>query len=139
MLPESSRAIGLLRRTAYGRLSVSMRALPFVIVARHVVLDDDALLVLLHGGHGYHRACDGTVVAYGTDNAGSGAAELWSVQLVGTARLTEPGDEQRERFGPLPRTADGAPFTPAFLRMDPQFTTVHSLGGVPAPPSGHPA
>ncbi|WKX71441.1 pyridoxamine 5'-phosphate oxidase family protein [Streptomyces sp. XD-27] len=64
------RALDLLRRTRYGRISVSIGALPFVTVARHTVSGADVLL-RLHRGHGYHRACDGNVVAYGVDTAGS--------------------------------------------------------------------
>lgn len=132
---ELSRAIRLLGGTGYGRLSATVRALPFVTLARHIVAGD-SVLMLLHGGHGYHRACDGSVVAYGADNIGSGTEDVWSVQLVGTAHCVEPGDRERERLGPLPRSADGAPFAPAYLRMHPRLTTVHSLHGVPVPGSG---
>ncbi|WEV26475.1 pyridoxamine 5'-phosphate oxidase family protein [Streptomyces sp. 71268] len=142
------RAIALLSKARYGRVSVSMRALPFVTVARHIVVDGHALL-RLHRGFGYHSACDGSVVAYGADNAdsahaeatadgsGSGAVDVWSVQFVGTARLFTPSEAELALFGEAPSTADGAPYDPVYLRVEPQFVTVHQLSGVPARRSAH--
>lgn len=75
MSSEELQAIELLGRVRYGRLATSMRALPFLSVARHVVIDGRVVL-RMHSGFGYHNACDGTVVAYGADNfdaAGAGA------------------------------------------------------------------
>lgn len=67
MSSEELQAIELLGRVRYGRLATSMRALPFLSVARHVVIDGHVVL-RMHSGFGYHNACDGTVVAYGADN-----------------------------------------------------------------------
>ncbi|MFE7119270.1 pyridoxamine 5'-phosphate oxidase family protein [Streptomyces sp. NPDC057654] len=125
------RAIDLLGRTPYGRVSVSMRALPFVTVARHIVVGGHVML-RLHGGFGYAQACDGSVVAYGADNIGDGDAQVWTVQFVGTAKIFTPGTRELELFGGAPRTADGAPFDPTYLCVEPQFITVHHLGDVPA-------
>lgn len=141
---DDARAIQLLSKARYGRVSVSMRALPFVTVARHIVVDGHALL-RLHRGYGYHRACDGSVVAYGADNlddlgdADPGTAEhdVWSVQFVGTARLCTPSEAELALFGEAPRTADGVPYDPVYLRVEPQFVTVHQLSGVPARRSAH--
>lgn len=75
MSSEELQAIERLARVRYGRLATSMRALPFLSVARHVVIDGHVVL-RMHSGFGYHTACDGTVVAYGADNfdtAGPGA------------------------------------------------------------------
>ncbi|UGY92656.1 pyridoxamine 5'-phosphate oxidase family protein [Streptomyces gobiensis] len=127
---EEARAIELLARTPYGRVGASRQALPFVTIARHVVLDG-AVLIRLHRGFGYHRACDGSVVAYEADNVGHGGDDVWSVQFVGTARLITPNAAQLARFGPLSSTADGAPFDPAYLRIDPQFIQLHHLTNVP--------
>ncbi|MFD3976769.1 pyridoxamine 5'-phosphate oxidase family protein [Streptomyces cyaneofuscatus] len=128
-------AMELLRRVPYGRLATSMRALPFLAVARHVVCDG-RILLRMHSGFGYHEACDGSVVAYGADNynAASTDAEedegerLWSVQFTGPAEIVHPCPEQEELFGAAPVRANGEPFAPAYLRVDPHFVTEHSLG-----------
>ena len=96
---EAARAIDLLGRVPYGRVATSMRALPFVAPARHVVTGGRVLL-RLHAGLGYHHACLGSVVAYGADNLNSGAEHLWSVQFTGTAEPFEPTAEELALFGP---------------------------------------
>ncbi|MGW4163367.1 pyridoxamine 5'-phosphate oxidase family protein [Streptomyces sp. NPDC004788] len=126
MPTDELRAIELLTRVPYGRVATSMRAMPFVAPARHVV-DGGGVLIRLHRGLGYHRACHGSVVVYEADNLNSGAAELWSVQFTGTAEIVEPTAEQLAAFGPAPRAVDGDPFDPVFLRVEPRFVTVHSL------------
>ncbi|WP_078908764.1 pyridoxamine 5'-phosphate oxidase family protein [Streptomyces vietnamensis] len=123
---DEVRAIELLGRVAYGRVATSMRAMPFVAPARHVVAGGRVLL-RMHRGLGYHRACNGSVVAYGADNCDSGAERIWSVQFTGTAEIVEPTEEERAAFGPEPVRVDGEPFTPVFLRIEPQFVTVHEL------------
>lgn len=126
MSTEEIRAIELLSRVSYGRVATSMRAMPFVAPARHIVCDGD-VLIRLHRGLGYHRACNGSVVAYGADNFGSDAAHVWSVQFTGTARIIDPTQSQLAAFGPEPHSVDGEPFDPVFMRIEPQFVTVHSL------------
>ncbi|MFI1104270.1 pyridoxamine 5'-phosphate oxidase family protein [Streptomyces melanogenes] len=126
MSSEERRAIALLRRVPYGRIATSMRALPFVAPARHLVLDDRVVL-RVHAGPGYHHACLGSVVAYGADNLGAADEDLWSVQFTGTAEPFHPTPDELERFGPAPHHVDGEPFEPAYLRIEPQFVTVHSL------------
>ncbi|MCT9092678.1 pyridoxamine 5'-phosphate oxidase family protein [Streptomyces sp. ASQP_92] len=123
---EEARAIELLGRVPYGRVATSMRALPFVAPARHVVVDHSVLL-RLHAGLGYHHACLGSVVAYGADNLSTGERQVWSVQFTGTAEPFEPTPEQRGLFGADPREVDGEPFDPVYMRIEPQFATVHSL------------
>jgi nitroimidazol reductase NimA-like FMN-containing flavoprotein (pyridoxamine 5'-phosphate oxidase superfamily) len=127
MSTEEIRAVELLNRVAYGRVATSMRAMPFVAPARHLVDDGGGVLLRMHRGLGYHRACAGSVVAYGADNFGSGAENLWSVQFTGTAEVVEPTEEQLAAFGPAPRVVDGEPFDPIYLRIEPQFVTVHRL------------
>ncbi|WMX46143.1 pyridoxamine 5'-phosphate oxidase family protein [Streptomyces roseicoloratus] len=126
MSSEEKHAIELLNRVSYGRLATSMRAMPFVAPARHIVADG-AVLVRLHRGLGYHRACNGSVVAYGADNLTSGAENLWSVQFTGTAAIVEPTEEQLAAFGRAPRSVDGEAYEPVYLRIEPQFVTVHLL------------
>lgn len=127
---EELHAIDLLGKVPYGRLATSMRALPILTVARHIVVDGHVVL-RMHRGLGYHDACDGTVVAYGADNfnaaTSAGSDDLWSVQFTGPARIVEPTRAQRERLGPAPVEVDGEPFAPAYLRLDPHFVTVHTL------------
>ncbi|MFI8963336.1 pyridoxamine 5'-phosphate oxidase family protein [Streptomyces sp. NPDC053493] len=132
---EEIRAVELLHRVPYGRVATSMRAMPFVAPARHVVAGG-RVLIRLHRGLGYHRACDGSVVAYGADNLASGADLLWSVQVTGTAEIVEPTEEQLAAFGPAPRSVDGAPFEPVHLRIEPQFATLHTFGHASERPAG---
>ncbi|MER7947450.1 pyridoxamine 5'-phosphate oxidase family protein [Streptomyces sp. NPDC096079] len=139
---DEIRAIELLGRVSYGRVATSMRAMPFVAPARHVV-SDGRVLLRMHRGLGYHRACNGSVVAYGADNFDSGATRIWSVQFTGTAEIVEPTAAERAAFGPEPVQVDGEPFTPVFMRIEPQFVTVHELDypaeDRPGTPAGSPA
>ncbi|MEU4209770.1 pyridoxamine 5'-phosphate oxidase family protein [Streptomyces sp. NPDC026206] len=147
---DEFRALELLGGTPYGRVSVSMRALPFVTVARHIVADGPPgspgsparVLLRLHGGFGYAQACDGSVVAYGADNLAGrreGDESVWTVQFVGTARIFEPGPAELALFGRPPHSADDAPFIPEYLCIEPQFITLHHLEGVPARQAVHSA
>ncbi|MET9109109.1 pyridoxamine 5'-phosphate oxidase family protein [Streptomyces zhihengii] len=126
MSTDERRAIELLTRVCYGRLATSMRAMPFVAPARHIVAGGTVLL-RMHGGFDYHHACNGSVVAYGADNLNTGAAALWSVQFTGTARIVEPTEEQVREFGARPHRIDGQDFRPVYLRIDPHFVTVHTM------------
>lgn len=130
MPSEELHAIDLLGRVPYGRLATSMRALPILAVARHIVVDGRVVL-RMHSGLGYHEACNGTVVAYGADNFNAAPSgddgELWSVQFTGPAKIVHPTPEQRERFGAVPVQVNGEPFAPAYLGVDPHFVSVHTL------------
>ncbi|WP_042801214.1 pyridoxamine 5'-phosphate oxidase family protein [Streptomyces sp. C] len=128
MSPEELHAIELLRRVPYGRVATSMRALPFLAVARHIVVDGRVVL-RMHAGFGYHQACAGSVVAYGADNFNSREAALWTVQFTGTAELVEPATAELELFGPGPHFVDGEVFDPVYMRIEPQLVTVHTLPG----------
>ncbi|MEI5098839.1 pyridoxamine 5'-phosphate oxidase family protein [Streptomyces sp. PmtG] len=121
-------AFALLRRTDYGRVATSMRALPFLAAARHLVTDGHILL-RMHRGFGYHRACVGSVVAYGADNLTAERAweGRWTVQLVGVCEAVEPTPEEIDRLGPPPRLVDGEPYDAVYLRIQPQTATVHTL------------
>ncbi|WP_406085551.1 pyridoxamine 5'-phosphate oxidase family protein [Streptomyces virginiae] len=130
MSPEELHAVELLRRVPYGRVATSMRALPFLALARHIVVDGGVVL-RMHSGFGYHQACNGSVVAYGADNSHSPEVELWSVQFTGTAQVIEPTNAELELFGPVPHFIDGQVFDPVYMRIEPQFVTVHSLARNP--------
>ncbi|MFC8227476.1 pyridoxamine 5'-phosphate oxidase family protein [Streptomyces sp. NPDC057287] len=127
---EKLRAIELLGSVRYGRLAMSMRALPFLAVARHLVVEGGVIL-RMHRGLGFHESCDGSVVAYGADNFNSpapvGGEDLWSVQFTGPAELVHPAPEQRERFGTGPSAVNGEHFDPVYLRLDPRLSHMHTL------------
>ncbi|MFE0121610.1 pyridoxamine 5'-phosphate oxidase family protein [[Kitasatospora] papulosa] len=132
------RAIELLGSVRYGRLAISMRALPFLAVARHLVIEDRVVL-RMHRGLGFHESCDGSVVAYGADNfntpAPGGTEDLWSVQFTGPVEIMDPGPGQRERFGTGPAEVNGEHFDPVYLRLDPRLAHMHTLA-FDASPSG---
>ncbi|GAA0468820.1 pyridoxamine 5'-phosphate oxidase family protein [Streptomyces olivaceiscleroticus] len=131
-MPDEFRALELLGRTPYGRVSASLRALPFTTIARHVVTEEGRLLLRLHRGYGYHRALDGSVVSYQADNVTAGEPETWAVQFTGTAGVVCPGPADHDAFGRTPALADGEPFDPVFLHIEPVFAKVHTLTDVPA-------
>ncbi|MFF1393066.1 pyridoxamine 5'-phosphate oxidase family protein [Streptomyces sp. NPDC058287] len=124
------RAVELIAGVSHGRVATSMRALPFLAPARHIVADGRVVL-RLHQGYGYHRACAGSVVAYGADNLNDRdpADGHWSVQFVGTCEAVAPAPGELDLFGPAPYLVDGESFDPVYLRIEPQFVTVHELTG----------
>ncbi|MFF7447530.1 MULTISPECIES: pyridoxamine 5'-phosphate oxidase family protein [unclassified Streptomyces] len=130
MASDDQLALDLLARTDYGRVATSMRALPFLAFARHLV-DGGRVLLRLPRSCGYHQACAGSVVAYGADNLSSArpGEGLWSVQVVGACAAYEPTAGELRRFGPTPEVVDGEPYEPVYLRVEPQFGTVHSTDG----------
>ncbi|MEV6163557.1 pyridoxamine 5'-phosphate oxidase family protein [Streptomyces sp. NPDC052052] len=142
MPPEEVPAIELIGRVRYGRLATSMRALPILAVARHLVIDGRVVL-RMHAGLGYHEACDGAVVAYGADNLDAAAAGDddygWSVQFTGPAEIFRPTPEQQELFGPAPVQVNGEPFAPAHLAIAPHFASVHTLSFHASQPFNHAA
>ncbi|MFG2175232.1 pyridoxamine 5'-phosphate oxidase family protein [Streptomyces niveus] len=138
MSTDDLRAIDLLGRVRYGRVATSMRAMPFVAPARHIVKDENVIL-RLHRGMGYHRACSGSVVAYGADNFHTGEPDLWSVQFTGTASMIRPTTDELALFGPGPHHVDGEPFEPVYMSLTPQFVTVHVLEYSTGQPAEQPA
>lgn len=129
-LQDERLAFELLGRTEYGRVATSMRALPFLAAARHVVVDG-RILLRMHKGYGYHEACLGSVVAYGADNLSAETARTgqWTVQFVGLCEAVEPTTEELELFGPGPHYVDGELYDPVYMRIEPQLATVHTLQG----------
>ncbi|MEV0090327.1 pyridoxamine 5'-phosphate oxidase family protein [Streptomyces sp. NPDC050738] len=127
MSTEELRALSLLRRVTYGRVATSMRALPFLAIARHIVTADGEVVLRMHAGLGHHVACVGSVVTYAADNLGLGEPGLWSVQFTGTAEATVPTDEELALFEPAPVEVNGEPFDPVHLRIVPQFVNIDEL------------
>ncbi|MER6995446.1 pyridoxamine 5'-phosphate oxidase family protein [Streptomyces sp. NPDC000410] len=136
MPSDELHGLSLLTQVPHGSLAISLRAMPFVAPASHVVAGDGSVLLRVPAGLGCHEACGGSVVAYGAaaygtdgsdgaDGPGSGAHPLWSVQFTGTAELVEPGEAERKSFG---GGADVHAADAAYLRIRPRFVTVHSLG-----------
>ncbi|MFF1839783.1 pyridoxamine 5'-phosphate oxidase family protein [Streptomyces sp. NPDC058231] len=143
MSSEEQQAIELLGTVPYGRLATTRRALPFLAVARHTVIDG-RIVLRMHGASGNHESCDGAVVAYGADNLnpaarGAGGGALWSVHFTGPAEIVRPTAEERERFGAAPSEINGEPFAPVYLRLDPHFVTLHTLGFDASQPFRHTA
>ncbi|MVO88973.1 pyridoxamine 5'-phosphate oxidase family protein [Streptomyces sp. p1417] len=133
MPTEEQLAFALLRRTDYGRVATSMRALPFLAVARHVVVDG-RILLRMHGGLGYHQACVGSVVAYGADNMSTGTARegQWTVQFLGMCEPADPTPADLDLFAPAPDYVDGEDYAPVYLRITPQTARVHTLTSLSA-------
>ncbi|MFE2041502.1 pyridoxamine 5'-phosphate oxidase family protein [Streptomyces sp. NPDC059477] len=126
---DMSLATDLLGRIDYGRVAASMRALPFLVPARHIV-SRGRVLLRMHGRHGYPQACVGQVVAYGADSVDPvrplSPGGQWSVQVVGACEAADPSAAELDRLGPAPRAVDGRPYEPVYLSVTPQFATVHS-------------
>jgi hypothetical protein len=129
--PEREAALALLAAVPYGRLALTREALPHLAVARHILGDDGHLILRTHRGWDIHRAADGAVVAYVADNIFRGGPDAWAVQFTGTARTFTPTAEQRTRFGRPPAIADGVPFEPVYLRMEPRYCTSYRVSGLP--------
>ncbi|WP_328377894.1 pyridoxamine 5'-phosphate oxidase family protein [Streptomyces sp. NBC_00440] len=123
---EEQRAIALLSGVPYGRVAASMRALPFLAIARHIV-SDGCVILRMHAGHGHHEACAGSVVAYAADNLASGDEHFWSVQFTGTAELTVPAPEEVAQFETAPAQVNGEPYEAVYLRIRPQFATLDRM------------
>lgn len=124
---QELRALELLTLVSYGRVSTTMRAMPFVAPAAPRRGGRGRAAADARRLHGYHRACAGGVVAFGADNFNVEGSDLWSVQLTGTAQIIEPTPGELELFGPVPSLIDGEPYEPAYMRLTPQFFSVHTL------------
>ena len=140
MPTDEQRAVELLGRVRLrpGGDQHARAALPRL--ARHIVVDGRVLL-RMHRGHGYHRACAGSVVAYGADNLGSPRAgeRHWSVQVVGACEAVEPTAAELDALrAAAPRRVDGEPFEPVYLRVDAASScTVHSTADALEAHSAH--
>lgn len=117
---QEQRAIELIGSVDHGRVATSMRALPFLASARHIVADGRVVL-RMHKGYGYHRACAGSVVAYGADNLNNGdpADGQWSVQFVGTCVAVEPTPANSASSAPRPASPTGSRSPPSICGSSP--------------------
>lgn len=105
-LPE---ALRLLPRAAHGRAAVTRRALPYVLLAQHLV-DGDEVLLRIPGGQIEPRMLDGTVLAYHAHPCAEWTDDAPGVQLVGTVTTVRPTPRERAAF---PRRGPGAAARPA--------------------------
>lgn len=83
--PESLRLLG---QVPIGRIVYTVRALPAIVPASHLV-DDGAVVVRTHIG----AECAGSVVAYQADQIDAHALTGWSVTVTGVARRVLDPDE----------------------------------------------
>lgn len=87
----------LLRRTSFGRVVFTMRAMPAIRPVNHLV-EGRAIVIRSHLGSAItgHVSGDGAVVCYEADDIDPVRHTGWSVIATGTARLvTEPESVRR--------------------------------------------
>ncbi|GGS37137.1 pyridoxamine 5'-phosphate oxidase family protein [Streptomyces griseoviridis] len=115
---DASRAVGLLGRTAYGRAATTLRALPLLASARHIVSDGRVLPRVPRNG-GYHRVRAGgagrpsRLRLRQRRSRRTGRGPVGRVRVVGRREPYEPAPAEPGRSGPAPGRADGAPFGPS--------------------------
>jgi hypothetical protein len=124
-LPE---ALRLLPRARHGRAAVTRRALPYVLLAQHLVDGRDVLL-RIPAGQIESRTLDGSVLAYHAHTTADWTEHAPGVQLVGTVTTVRPTPEQRAAF---PRAAEdggaaGSGADPAgtlYARLEPMLAAI---------------
>ena len=111
----------LLRRSAVGRVAVTVAALPAIFPVNYAVLDDN--VVFLTGeGTKLRAALVGAVVAFEVDHIDPAHTGGWSVLAVGVAeKITDP-DERRcaEGLGLRPFAAGDRSH---FVKIRPEFVS----------------
>ena len=135
MSSEELHAVELLGRVPYGPPAASLRGMPFLALARHIVTAGRVPL----RPHANLRPPAGMLRQRGGVRRGQPrlrAAELRSVHNTGTAETVRPTDEELECLGPCPRI-DDQEFRPAYLRIEPRFVTVHTMDQSGEQPERH--
>lgn len=143
---QLAEALRLLPNATHGRAAVTRRALPFVLVAQHLVIRGSVLL-RIPSGQIESRVLDGTVLAYHAHPEGEWSEHAPGVQLVGPVSTVRPTDAERAAFDrsgarpaelapgavPTPRSEDAAtaadqppedPPGTLYARLDPMLATV---------------
>ncbi|WP_103528590.1 hypothetical protein [Streptomyces sp. SM12] len=140
---QLAEALRLLPHASHGRAAVTRRALPFVLLAQHLVTRGSVLL-RIPAGQIESRVLDGTVLAYHAHPAADWTEQALGVQLVGTVTTVRPTDAERaafDRSGERPaRVPDATGATPAadgagtaavedppgtlYARLEPMLATV---------------
>ncbi|WP_062209929.1 hypothetical protein [Streptomyces sp. NBRC 109706] len=124
MSHELAHALRLLPRVPHGRAAATVRALPWVLPASHLVTGDQ-LLLRVPTARGAALPLDGTVVAYEAHHEGDAAGSApWQAQLVGIVSVTDPERGARSAFPPAPRYARHPEAT--YLRLAPRYAAVHT-------------
>lgn len=133
----------LLPRAPHGRAAVTRHALPHIVPARHLVTGDR--LLLMAAEHVDPRLLDGVVLAYQADTygccgchgccpdadragnpagiPGAGSGGRWGAQLIGTAQVVDPTDEERAAFSAFPPPLS-SPSPALYARLTPHFATM---------------
>ncbi|WP_181010300.1 hypothetical protein [Streptomyces sp. SM14] len=94
---QLAEALRLLPHASHGRAAVTRRALPFVLLAQHLVTRGSVLL-RIPAGQIESRVLDGTVLAYHAHPAADWSEQALGVQLVGTVTTVRPTDAERAAF-----------------------------------------
>jgi hypothetical protein len=100
---QLAEALRLLPRVQHGRAAVTRRALPYVLLAQHLVREDEVLL-RIPAGQIEDRVLDGTVLAYHAHTSADWAEDAPGIQLIGTVTTVRPTPDERAAF---PRPAHG--------------------------------
>ncbi|NJQ15914.1 pyridoxamine 5'-phosphate oxidase family protein [Streptomyces bohaiensis] len=145
---QLAEALRLLPSATHGRAAVTRRALPFVLVAQHLVIRGSVLL-RIPAAQIEARVLDGTVLSYHAHPQGEWDESAPGVQVVGPVSTVRPTDAERAAFDrtgsapaalapgavPAPRAEDAAepaeegppPADPPgtlYARLDPMLATV---------------
>jgi nitroimidazol reductase NimA-like FMN-containing flavoprotein (pyridoxamine 5'-phosphate oxidase superfamily) len=117
--PEQCR--DLLGRGSFGRVAVTVAALPAIFPVNYAVLDDQ--IVFLTGeGTKLRAALERAVVAFQIDHVNESSASGWSVMAVGLAEeITDRAEvKAAERLGLRPLAAGERAH---FVRIRPEFVS----------------
>lgn len=97
----------LLRRHSFGRVAVTVAALPAVFPVHYVIVEDD-IVFLTGDGTKLRAGLARAVVAFQIDDFDVASGSGWSVMVVGVAsEITDPEELAAVRMLPLRPIADG--------------------------------
>lgn len=118
--------LDLLRSHTFGRVGVSIGALPTVLPVNYRLVDD-AIVFRTSAGTKLEAASSGTVVAFEIDDHDPVSHSGWSVVAVGRARVVEdPGSVEELEGAGVPRWATGS--EDRFVTIDTELVFGRELG-----------
>lgn len=129
MMESLTRAecLGLMGTVPIGRIVFTEQALPAVLPAGFV-LDDGDVVICAPAVSGLDTRIRGAVVAFETDGIDAGGRAVWSVTVVGRARVVrDPGERVRSALRPWTTTPEAR-----FVRISCQRTAgrrINRTGG----------
>ena len=97
----------LLSNARYGRVGVSVDALP-VVLPVNFALDDEEIVIQTSPGTKLHAALAGAVVAFEADRVDIRYHTGWSVLVQGRSRMLGEHEAERARRLPLRPWSEGA-------------------------------